>query len=172
MGRRPGAGGLTVSPAATGILAALLTLALDQGSKLLLLFGSDLPVREPVELGPFVSLVVVWNRGISYGLFQQGTDLGRLVLIGVSCVACLALGIWMVKATNRVLAVSLGMIVGGAAGNAIDRAVYGAVFDFVHLHVSTYSWYVFNIADAAIVFGVVGLVYDAFVADRQRLRKV
>ena len=113
---------------------------------------------------------MVWNRGISYGLFQQGTDLGRWALIGVSVVACVAMAIWLARAANRLLAVSLGLILGGAAGNVVDRAAFGAVFDFVHLHAGSFSWYVFNVADAAIVAGVAGLVYDALVADRQRAR--
>jgi signal peptidase II len=66
-----------MSSARLGYLAAVLTFAADQASKLYLLFGYELPLREPVALGPFVNLIVVWNRGISYGLLQQGTDLGR-----------------------------------------------------------------------------------------------
>ena len=159
-----------MSPPRLGLASALLTLALDQASKLYLLFGYDLPVREPLQAGPFASLIVVWNRGISYGLFQQHSEIGRWLLVGLSVAACVAIGLWTARAGNRILAVSLGLIAGGAAGNAIDRAAYGAVFDFVYLHAGDWSWYVFNVADAAIVVGVVGLVYDAFVADRQRPR--
>ena len=161
-----------MSPPRFGAAAAAATLLLDQASKLCLLFVSDLPAREPVELGPFISFVVVWNRGISYGLFQQGTELGRWLLVGVSVVACLVLGAWLLRASSRLLALALGLIVGGAAGNAVDRAAYGAVFDFIHLQAGGYSWYVFNVADAAIVAGVIGLVYDAFVAGRPRASEV
>lgn len=159
-----------MTPARLGFVAALATLALDQASKLYLLFGYDLPVREPLQLGPFVTLVAVWNRGISYGLFQQGTELGRWLLIGFSLLACAIMAVWITRAGNRPLAASLGLVLGGAAGNAVDRAAYGAVFDFVHLHAGAFSWYVFNVADAAIVVGVVGLVYDAFATDRNRAR--
>lgn len=159
-----------MTPSRLGTAVALATLAADQASKLYLLYGYDLPVRDPLNLGPFLTLTVVWNRGISYGLFQQGTDVGRWALIGVSVVACVAMGIWLARAANRLVAVSLGLILGGAAGNVVDRAAFGAVFDFVHLHAGSFSWYVFNLADAAIVAGVVGLVYDALVADRQRAR--
>lgn len=155
-----------MKPARLGLMAALLTLALDQGSKLYLLFGYDLPVREPLQLGPFVSLVSVWNHGISYGLFQQDGDLGRWLLVAVSCIAMVAIGVWMLRSGNRLLGSSLGLIVGGAAGNAIDRVMFGAVYDFVQLHAAGYSWYVFNIADAAIVAGVVGLLYDAIFAGK------
>jgi signal peptidase II len=161
-----------VSPPRLGLAAALLTLALDQGSKLGLLFGYDLPVREPVVLGPFVNLIVVWNRGISYGLFQQHGDLGRWLLTIASLIAAVALFVWMSRTDNRLLATALGLIAGGAIGNAIDRVAYGAVFDFVHVHVGTFSWYVFNIADAAIVAGVVGLIYDSIFADRPKENRI
>jgi signal peptidase II len=162
----PGAGGMT--PARLGALVALTTLIADQASKLYLLFGYDLPVREPLVLAPFLELIVVWNRGISYGLFQQETELGRWALLAISVAAAIGLSIWMARATSRFLAASLALIVGGALGNAIDRVAYGAVFDFVHFHVGSFSWYVFNIADAAIVAGVIGLVYDALVLDKRR----
>lgn len=153
-----------------GVSAALLTLILDQASKLWLLFGYDLSLKEPVRLLPFVDLVVVWNRGVSYGLFQQSSEIGRWLLVAVSIAAAIGLAVWMLRAEGRVLALSLGLIVGGAIGNAIDRIAYGAVFDFVHFHVGTFSWYVFNVADAAIVAGVAGLLYDSLVLDRARMR--
>ena len=153
-----------------GAAVALGTLAFDQASKLWLLFVFDLPLREPVPLAPFVDLVVVWNRGVSYGLFQQSSDFGRWLLVGLSIVAAIGLSVWMARVQTRLLAVSLALIVGGAIGNAIDRAAYGAVFDFVHLHAGTWSWYVFNVADAAIVAGVAGLMYDSLVLDRARAR--
>ncbi|MET7244534.1 signal peptidase II [Methylobacterium sp. EM32] len=155
-------------PLLFGLLVALVTLVLDQGTKLGLLFLADLPLREPVVLAPFAQLIVVWNRGVSYGLFQQDSALGRWVLVGVSLAATVALSVWMARAGSRWLAGSLGLIVGGAVGNAIDRAAYGAVFDFVHLHAGAWSWYVFNVADAGIVFGVVGLLYDGLVLERRR----
>ena len=157
-----------MSPARLGLWAALVTLVLDQATKLYTLFWFDLPVREPVRLAPFLDLIVVWNRGISYGLFQQSTELGRWFLIAVSIVASVALTVWIRRTTGRLLAVSLGLIVGGAIGNAIDRLAYGAVFDFIHIHVGQFSWYVFNVADAAIVAGVVGLLYDSFILEKRR----
>jgi signal peptidase II len=163
----PGEGG-GVSPALLGFGLAGLTLALDQASKLYLLFVYDLPVREPVRLAPFLDLMVVWNRGISYGLFQQNSDAGRWLLIFVSVAAAIGLSVWIRRTTGLLLAASLGLIVGGAIGNVIDRLAYSAVFDFIHVHVGPYSWYVFNIADAAIVAGVVGLLYDSFVLERRR----
>ncbi|TVR10562.1 MAG: signal peptidase II [Salinarimonadaceae bacterium] len=157
-----------MSASRLAILVALATFVLDQASKLWLLFVYELPMREPVALAPFVDLIVVWNRGVSYGLFQQESETGRWLLVAFSLAAALGLGIWMVRTSERLLAASLALIVGGAIGNAVDRVAYGAVFDFVHVYFGTFSWYVFNVADAAIVAGVIGLVYDSFVAEGRR----
>jgi signal peptidase II len=158
-----------VTPSRIGLLVGLLTLIVDQATKLYALFVFDLPVREPVVVNPFINLIVVWNRGISYGLFQQHTDLGRWILIVVSILASVALSVWIRRTQGRFLAASLALIVGGAIGNVIDRWAYGAVFDFIQLRVGGWSWYVFNVADAAIVAGVVGLLYDSFVLERRRM---
>ncbi len=160
-----------MSPAARlGLQVALATLVLDQASKLYLLFVQDLPRTQPITLAPFLEFVVVWNRGISYGLFQQESDLGRWMLVALSVAASIWLTLWLWRTPYRFLAAGLGLIVGGAVGNAIDRVAYGAVFDFVHIHVGSFSWYVFNVADAAIVAGVVGLLYDSFVLEGRRTR--
>ncbi len=160
-----------MTPVRLGFLAALTTLALDQASKLYLLFVDPLSQREPVRLAPFLDLIVVWNRGISYGMFQQDTEFGRWALVVLSVAAAVGLLVWLRRAGTPLLAAALGLIVGGAVGNAIDRVAYGAVFDFVHFHVGSFSWYVFNIADAAIVAGVAGLVYDSLVLDKRRERQ-
>jgi signal peptidase II len=150
------------------LLIAAFILVLDQASKLGLLFVYDLPLREPLVLAPFLEFITVWNRGISYGLFQQHSETGRWVLIGVTLIATTGLCVWMLRTPHRFLAGSLALIVGGAIGNLIDRVAYGAVFDFVHLHFGTFSWYVFNVADAAIVAGVLGLLYDTCILEARR----
>ena len=157
-------------PARFGAVVALVTLVLDQASKLYFLFVDVLASREPLALAPFLDLIVVWNRGISYGLFQQHTELGRWALVVLSIAAAVGLSVWLRRASTRFLAAALGLIIGGAVGNVVDRIAYGAVFDFIHFHVGSFSWYVFNIADAAIVAGVVGLLYDALVLERRRPR--
>jgi signal peptidase II len=160
------------NPARFGAVVALATLALDQASKLYFLFVDVLSLREPVVLAPFLNLIVVWNRGISYGLFQQHTEFGRWALIVLSIAAAVGLSLWLRRAPTRFLAASLGLIIGGAIGNVIDRVAYGAVFDFIHFHLGSFSWYVFNIADAAIVAGVAGLLYDSFVLEKRRMSQV
>lgn len=148
-----------------GLLAVVGVVALDQAVKSWLLLGLDLETRGVMRLLPFLDLVPVWNTGISYGLFPQNGPVGRWMLLGVKAVAVVLLAIWLSRAGTRVTAISLGLIIGGAIGNAIDRLTFGAVFDFVLLHISTASfsfrWYVFNLADVAIVAGVFGLLYEA-----------
>lgn len=152
-----------------GALVALLTLVVDQASKLWLYYVADITAwGEARPLTPFLELTLVWNRGISYGLLQQETDVGRWLLVVVSIVAAVGLSVWMARTPVRFVAVALGLLVGGAVGNAIDRVLYGAVLDFVHLHVGSFSWYVFNVADAAIVAGVIGLLYDSVFLERRR----
>jgi signal peptidase II len=161
--------GLSVA-AILGFSVALITLVLDQATKLYSLFVYDLPVKEPVEFAPFINLIVVWNRGISYGLFQQNSEIGRWGLIIISILAAIGLSFWIRRTTATLLAASLGLIVGGAIGNVIDRLAYGAVFDFIQIYFGSWSWYVFNVADAAIVAGVVGLLYDSFVLEGRRAK--
>ena len=150
---------------ALGMAAAGVAAALDQAVKLWLLFGLDLPSRGSIRLGPFIDLVLVWNTGISYGWFQQSGPLGQWTLLAVKAVAVALLWIWLARASSRLTALALGLIIGGAVGNAVDRIAYGAVVDFVLFHIETASWsfrwYVFNVADAAIVAGVAGLLYDS-----------
>jgi signal peptidase II len=148
-----------------GLIAAAATAVLDQALKLWLLFVLDLESRGTVALTPFLDLVLVWNTGISYGLFQQEGPVGRWALLAVKLVAVVLLWVWLARAGSRLAAVSLGLIIGGALGNAVDRLAYGAVADFVLFHITaatwSFRWYVFNLADAGIVAGVIGLLYDS-----------
>ena len=148
-------------PLPLGLVVALSTFVADQALKLWIVFVYDLAARGRVEVLPFLDLVMVWNRGISYGLFQQDSGIGRLVLLGISLIACVLLVVWLRRENSGLAAVAIGLILGGAAGNGVDRAAYGAVADFVLLHAGGFEWYVFNIADAAIVVGVALLLYGA-----------
>lgn len=145
-----------------GLAIVLVVFLVDQALKLWLLFGLRLAETGPYAVTPFMDIVLAWNRGISYGLFQQYSDVGRWGLVVISIAAAIWLGRWMWRETRPLTVASLALIVGGALGNGLDRAVYGAVVDFVHLHWGSFSWYIFNIADAAIVVGVVGLLYESF----------
>jgi signal peptidase II len=153
-----------------GIAAAALACAADQASKLYLMFVYGLPQRTPLRLGPFFDFVFVRNRGISYGLFQTEGPLGQWLLLGFKTAAVIALLVWLARTTDRLTALGLGLIVGGALGNAVDRLVYGWVFDFVYFHVHAagfrFDWYVFNVADVAIVAGVTALLYESLFGDR------
>ena len=150
-----------------GLTVAAVTALLDQATKLWLLFVFDLQARGVVRLTPFLDLVLIWNKGISYGMFQQNGPFGQWALLVLTAAAVTLLWIWLARSTSRLMALSLALIIGGAVGNAIDRVAYGAVADFVLLHLTTasfsFKWYVFNLADAAIVAGVAGLLYDSLV---------
>ena len=154
---------------AFGLATAAVACVLDQASKLWLLKVFDLASKDVVTLAPFVDLVLAWNTGISYGWFQQEGPFGQWALLALKVVAVALLWIWLAKAASRLAAVSLGLIIGGAVGNAIDRLAYGAVADFVLLHAESatwrFNWYVFNLADVAIVAGVVGLLYESLWGD-------
>jgi len=144
-----------------GLAVALAVFVVDRVHKGWMLGVYDIAEKGSVKLTPFFELVLVWNRGISYGLFQQDGALGRFVLILFTVAVIGALGLWLAAARAWLTAIGLGLIIGGAASNLVDRLVYGAVADFFHFHAYGYSWYVFNFADAAIVAGVAGLLYDS-----------
>ena len=147
-----------------GLAAAGLALLLDQGAKLFLLYGMgflNMAPGESVEILPFFNLVMVWNPGVSYGLFPSHGPWGTAFLAAFSLAAVGGLGYWLWNATRAVLAAGLGLVIGGALGNLIDRLLYGKVADFFHFYALGFDWYVFNLADVAITFGVVALLYDA-----------
>ena len=147
-----------------GVIVALIVCAIDQASKLWLLDVFDLANRGIVHITPFLDFVLTWNTGISYGLFPQEGELGRAILLALKAAAVVVLWVWLARAELKLTALALGLIIGGAIGNAIDRVLYGAVADFVLFHITTKSfnfvWYVFNLADVAIVAGVIGLLYE------------
>jgi len=162
-----GSGRAMISRLRPGLIAAVAVLALDQASKLWLLFVFDIVHRGgKVEVTPFFDLVLGWNVGISFGWFQNDSAAAQIILTLIKAVAVIVLAIWMARSRSLLATIALGMIIGGAIGNAIDRFAYGAVVDFVLFHVALaghdYAWYVFNLADTAIVAGVAALLYDSF----------
>jgi signal peptidase II len=155
----------TSRPLRAGIIAALVALVLDQASKLWLLYVFDLGRRGVVRVTPFFDLWLAWNVGISFGWFQNDSLVAQLILNLVKAAAVIALAVWMAWSRTMLATIALGLIIGGAIGNAIDRFAYGAVLDFALFHIEiagkTYNWYVFNLADVAIVAGVAALLYDS-----------
>lgn len=157
-----------------GAAAALAVLVLDQLSKWWVLNVLHLPDLGSVALLPMLNLTMVWNQGVTFGLFHQVGAAGPWLLAGIALAVVGALGMWLRRAETRLVAIALGAIAGGAVGNVIDRVRFGAVVDFIHAHVTLggqeWSWYVFNVADAAIVCGVGALLLDGLRPARSRLQ--
>lgn len=145
-----------------GMGFAVLVFLADRAHKYWMISVWDIGARGRVEVAPFFDLVMVWNRGVSYGLFAQQSDAGRYGLVVFALLVTGALILWLAQAHGRLFAFSLGLIIGAALSNAADRLIYGAVADFYSLHGLGYYWYVFNSADIAIVAGVAVLLYDSF----------
>jgi signal peptidase II len=150
---------------AFGLSIAAVTCLIDQAAKFWLLLDVHLSSYAPLVLTPFAELVLTWNAGISYGLFPQTGPIGPWALLAFKILAVVFLWAWLSRAPSRLTALALGLIIGGAVGNAIDRLHWPGVMDFVLLHIDTanwsFRWYVFNLADVAIVAGVIGLLYDS-----------
>ncbi|WP_225026213.1 signal peptidase II [Xinfangfangia pollutisoli] len=146
------------------LLAAALTLAADQVSKVLIVHGLDLRNRGEIDvLPPFLNFRMAWNRGINFGLFTGEGDLTRWLLIAVALVISAWVWLWVRRTTPSALVqVSAGILIGGALGNVIDRLAYGAVADFLNMSCcGIENPFAFNIADIAIFAGAFGLVLFA-----------
>jgi len=150
-----------------GLFAALFVFVADQASKYYILAVLRLDEAGILTLSPFVDLVLVWNRGISYGLFQQHADWGRYLLTVLAIGASLGFAVWLWRTTRILPALAIGLVAGGALGNGVDRIFRGAVVDFVLLHWGEWRWYVFNLADVAIVAAVALLLYDSWLGKAQ-----
>jgi signal peptidase II len=144
------------------LIWAVLVFVLDQLTKFWVLSVINLDERPPIVLAPFLDLSMAWNKGVSYGLLATHA---QGILIALSLLISALLVWWLAQAKRPLAAVCFGLLLGGAIGNALDRALHGAVADFVHIHWGDWSWYIFNVADIAIVAGVVGLLYDGFGPD-------
>lgn len=154
----------------SGLLAATLLMVIDQLSKWWVLNIFNLPAKGSVEILPFFSLSMVWNKGISMGL-PLGEALGKWGIIALTLGISVWLLFWLRKCERRFEATALSLILSGAIGNLIDRFVHGAVVDFIHLHAFDYSFYVFNVADSAITIGVILLLIDGLRDGRKSLKK-
>jgi lipoprotein signal peptidase len=155
-----------------GVVAGLIVLAADQASKWWVLHVLDLPALGQVVVLPVLNFTWVRNTGVTFGLLNSLGAWGHIILAAVSLAVVAALGVWLRRAENAVVAIAIGAIAGGAIGNVIDRVRFGWVVDFIHAHVQTpwgdVSWYVFNVADAAIVCGVAALIVESQFSRRRQ----
>ncbi|WP_255412349.1 MULTISPECIES: signal peptidase II [Commensalibacter] len=145
-----------------GLGMLFLIFLLDQISKYCILNIVNLPQKGSIPVIPFFNFTMVWNRAITFGMLGQFGSWGSVIFSVSAFVIAASLFIWMIRARKIWVIMSLGAIVGGALGNILDRLRFGAVVDFIHFHVAGWSWYVFNVADSAIVCGVIILLMDAF----------
>ena len=144
------------------LVVAALVFGIDQTHKWWMLVVFAIGARDSVAILPFLDITLVWNRGISYGLFPSH-DQAPLIVVGL--LVCAGLWLWACRTGKGLVAASLALIIGGALSNILDRLARGAVADFFHFHVGQFSWYVFNLADVAVVAGVALLLYES-VSDR------
>jgi lipoprotein signal peptidase len=142
-----------------GLAMALAVLLADQASKAWVLYDLHLPQRGVVAILPVLNFAMVWNHGVTFGILAG--DNATVLLVAVAAVAVVALSAWLWRAVHLTTTLAVGAIIGGAIGNIVSRVQYGAVVDFIDAHIGAYHWYVFNVADAAIVCGVATLIAES-----------
>jgi signal peptidase II len=147
-------------------LLAALVVALDQASKFWILNVLDLPSKVTVPVGGPFHMTFVWNKGVSFGLLRAEVDLTRWALAAFSIIVAVFLAVWVRNATRRLMSVALGLVIGGAVGNVIDRVRFGAVVDFLDFSRLWFPW-IFNVADAAITCGIALLLLDMLLQERR-----
>lgn len=150
----------TRSHLALGLAVAAVVVVLDQLTKWWILNTVMQPFPRVVEVAPFFNLVLTWNPGVSFGMFAHEAEYMPYVLSAVSVVITVFLLGWLRRADSRFVALCLGLVIGGAMGNVVDRLLYGAVADFLDFHAFGFHFWAFNIADSGISVGVILLVID------------
>lgn len=153
-----------------GLAIAALVVVLDQLSKWWILERIMLPPRV-IEITSVFNLVLTWNRGVSFGMFNTGSSFNVWVLPLVAVAIVVMLVAWLTRTDRQLLAIALGSVIGGAIGNLIDRFRFGAVADFLDVHAFGYHWPAFNIADSAITIGVMVLMFDSVFGTAEHRRK-
>lgn len=148
-----------------GLAVAAVLLVADQITKWVILEVVMQPPRV-IEVTSFFNLVMVWNRGVSFGLFAHEAEAVRWVLTGVALGITALMLAWLRRAERGFVALALGLVIGGAVGNVVDRLHLGAVADFLDFHLMGYHWPAFNIADAGITVGVALLIVDGLFGRR------
>ncbi len=153
-----------------GLLIAIVVIVADQATKYAVygyLFETG---RASVVVLPFFDLVTVWNYGVSFGLFNTGSSAAAVIFVMLAAVIVVALVVWLRRVSSRWTALALGLVIGGAIGNIIDRVRFGAVFDFLLLHAYGWRWPAFNVADSAITVGVAILFIETLFAGRRSIK--
>lgn len=153
-----------MKPPAVGGLVALAVVLVDQMVKAGVLAHFGRSEVDPSPLGPFLTLTRQMNRGISFSLFARDSAFGQVALVALTLAVTGLLILWLIRSGSALPAVGLGLIIGGALGNAIDRVAHGAVVDYLDLHAFGRHFFVFNVADAAINIGVALLILDILLA--------
>ncbi len=154
-----------LTPARTGFLFAFIVFLLDQASKWAIIHWLNLPNIGEIDVVPIFRLIWVNNYGVSMGMFTAGSPMQRWLLVAITGTISIGAGLWLARETNRYEALGLGLIVGGAAGNVLDRVRLGYVVDFLNLHFGGWSpFLVFNVADSMITIGVLVLLARALMA--------
>ena len=143
-----------------GLIICFVLVFLDQFTKQTVL--TQITETDSVPILPILDFVLIWNTGISYGLFDSSGMFGRVTLSGLGLLITLFLLIQMVRSTGKLERLGYCLIIGGAIGNIIDRVIYGGVIDFISFHYENYYWYVFNLADVWISLGVITILCDSF----------
>ena len=142
-----------------GLLISILAVFIDQLSKWwILVFVMDPP--KVISVTPFFNLVLTWNKGVSFGMFNDQGDSGALILSAIAILITLVLIFWLIKAKTNITTIGLGAIIGGAMGNVIDRLNHGAVLDFLDFYVNNVHWPAFNAADSFITVGAITLIWE------------
>ena len=154
---------LTYSPLRRGLIVALVVFLYDQFCKWSLVETLNNPPQQ-IEIFPFFKLVMVWNQGVSFGMFASDDGSRRWMLIILSLAIVAYLINWLKSVDKMSLVIAMGLIIGGAIGNVVDRLVWGAVADFFYFYYEEWFWPAFNIADSAIFIGVVILCWDSIVS--------
>ncbi len=151
-----------------GLTGAGVVAIIDQVGKagVLSLFAAA-PGERILRVAPFLNFALVMNRGVSFGLFNSNQSLNAVVFALIAAAIVAALLIWLARARDRLLQIAIGLVVGGAVGNVVDRLRLGAVVDFLDFHVGEWHWFIFNLADAAISIGVGLMVIDGLRGRRE-----
>jgi signal peptidase II len=150
-----------VKPRLAGLLLGAAVLLADQGAKYWVLHNAALTNGDFLTLLPVLNFVLVWNHGVTFGMFTSFGTAGKFILAALALAVVAGLVVWLWRAGRWLPSLAIGAIAGGAVGNVADRLRHGAVVDFIQAHIGAYSWYVFNIGDAAIVCGVAALMLES-----------